>query len=137
MLFSCSVVSDSLQPHGLQHSRPPCPSLTPGVHSNSCSPRDPRRDSRGERSPWLPLETRPDSPGVHIWAPCLQFHGPRAGTLRFVRGAVVRSTCTGSLSCGAREVWSPCAWRGGARHGSRVTEGFFPPNCSAVLRIFF
>ena len=25
-------------------------------------PRDPRRDSRGERSPWLPLETRPDSP---------------------------------------------------------------------------
>ena len=27
--FSCSVVSDSLQPHGLQHARPPCPSLTP------------------------------------------------------------------------------------------------------------
>ena len=27
------------------------------------APRDPRRDSRGERSPWLPLETRPDSPG--------------------------------------------------------------------------
>ena len=27
-------------------------------------PRDPRRDSRGERSPWLPLETRPDSPGA-------------------------------------------------------------------------
>ena len=26
------------------------------------APRDPRRDSRGERSPWLPLETRPDSP---------------------------------------------------------------------------
>ena len=33
--FSCSVVSDSLWPHGLQHARPPCPSLTPGVHSNS------------------------------------------------------------------------------------------------------
>ena len=27
------------------------------------APRDPRRDSRGERSPWLPLETRPDSRG--------------------------------------------------------------------------
>ena len=25
--FSCSVVSDSLRPHGLQHARPPCPSL--------------------------------------------------------------------------------------------------------------
>ena len=34
--FSCSVVSSSLQPHGLQHSRPPCPSSTPGVYSDSC-----------------------------------------------------------------------------------------------------
>ena len=31
--FSRSVLSDSLQPHELQHVRPPCPSLTPGVHS--------------------------------------------------------------------------------------------------------
>ena len=34
--FSCSVVSDSLQPHESQHARPPCPSPTPGVHSNPC-----------------------------------------------------------------------------------------------------
>ena len=34
--FSCSVVSDSLQPHEPQHARPPCPSPTPGVYSNSC-----------------------------------------------------------------------------------------------------
>ena len=34
--FSHSVVSDSLWPHGLKHARPPCPSPTPGVHSNSC-----------------------------------------------------------------------------------------------------
>ena len=34
--FSSSVVSISLQPHELQHARPPCPSPTPGVHSNSC-----------------------------------------------------------------------------------------------------
>ena len=34
--FSCSVVSDSLRLHGLQHARPPCPSLAPGVYSNSC-----------------------------------------------------------------------------------------------------
>ena len=33
--FSCSVVSDPLQPHGLQHARPPCPSPTPRVYSNS------------------------------------------------------------------------------------------------------
>ena len=34
-LSSRSVVSDSLQPHELQHARPPCPSPTPGVHSDS------------------------------------------------------------------------------------------------------
>ena len=33
--ISCSVVSDSLQPHESQHTRPPCPSPTPGVHSDS------------------------------------------------------------------------------------------------------
>ena len=34
--FSCSVVSNSLWPHGLQHARLPCPSLAPGTYSNSC-----------------------------------------------------------------------------------------------------
>ena len=34
--FSRSVVSDSLQPHGLQHARLRCPSPTPGAYSNSC-----------------------------------------------------------------------------------------------------
>jgi len=34
--FSCSVVSDSLRPHGLQYTRPPCPSPILRVYSNSC-----------------------------------------------------------------------------------------------------
>ena len=34
--FSCSVVSDSLWPHGLQHSRLPCPSPSPRAYSRSC-----------------------------------------------------------------------------------------------------
>ena len=34
--FSHSVVSDSLQPYGLQHVRPPCPSPAPRFHSNLC-----------------------------------------------------------------------------------------------------
>ena len=34
--FSCSVMSDSLWPHGLQHTRLPCPSPTLGACSNSC-----------------------------------------------------------------------------------------------------
>ena len=36
VLFSCSVMSDSLPPHESQHARPPCPSPTPGAYSNSC-----------------------------------------------------------------------------------------------------
>ena len=35
-LFSCSVMSDSLRPRGLQHARLPCPSLSPGAYSDSC-----------------------------------------------------------------------------------------------------
>ena len=34
--FTHSVMSESLQPHGLQHARPPCPSPTPRVYSDSC-----------------------------------------------------------------------------------------------------
>ena len=34
--FSCSVMSNSWQPHELQHARPPCPSPALGVHPNSC-----------------------------------------------------------------------------------------------------
>ena len=35
-MFSCSVMSDSLRPHGLQHTRLPCPSSSPKGCSNSC-----------------------------------------------------------------------------------------------------
>ena len=37
--FSRSVISDSLRPHASQHARPPHPSPTPGVHTNSCPKR--------------------------------------------------------------------------------------------------
>ena len=39
--FSCSVVSDSSWPHGPQDARPPCPSPTPRVYSNSCPSNHP------------------------------------------------------------------------------------------------
>ena len=35
--FSCSVMSDSLRSHGLQHARPPRPSPTPEIYPNSCA----------------------------------------------------------------------------------------------------
>ena len=53
-----SVVSDSLWPHELQHARPPCPSPTPGVHSDSCPlsqwchPLISRQEERGRCGEW-------------------------------------------------------------------------------------
>ena len=37
LLLSCQAVSNSLQPHGLQHTRPPCPTLSSRVCPSSCS----------------------------------------------------------------------------------------------------
>ena len=53
--FICSVMSDSLQPHGLQHTRLPCPSPPPGACSNSCpSISDTIQASHPLSSPLLP-----------------------------------------------------------------------------------
>ena len=53
--FSRSVVSNSSWPHELQHARPPCPSPTPGVHSNSCPLSQWRHLTISSWHPLLPL----------------------------------------------------------------------------------
>ena len=74
--FSRSVVSDSLRPHELQHARPPCPSPTPGVHSEShsssqwCHPAIP--SSVVPFSSWP--HSLPASESFPMCHPCL-FHG--------------------------------------------------------------
>ena len=52
------------------------------------APREPRRDSRGERSPWLPLETRPDSPGddEDLREPLVRRQGSQV-SMRVARGS--------------------------------------------------
>ena len=52
--FSCSVMSTSLRPHGLQHARPPCPSPIPRVYSNSCPLSDAIQPSHPLSSPSPP-----------------------------------------------------------------------------------
>ena len=57
--FSRSVMSDSLRPHGSHHARPPCPSPTSRVHSDSCpSVRDAIQQSHPLSSP-SPLAPNP------------------------------------------------------------------------------
>ena len=57
--FSRSVMSDSLWPHELQHARPPCPSPTPRVHSNSCPLS--RWCHPAISSSFIPFSSRPQS----------------------------------------------------------------------------
>ena len=57
--FSCSVMSDSSRPHESQHTRPPCPSPTPGVHSNSCPSS--QRCHPAISSPVIPFSYCPQS----------------------------------------------------------------------------
>ena len=65
--FSCSVMSNSLRPHGLQQARPPCPSPTPQVYSNSCP-----------LSQWCHLTI---SPSVVPFSSCLQSF-PESGSFQ-------------------------------------------------------
>ena len=60
--FSRSVMSDSLRPHESQHARPPCPSPTPGVHSNS---RHRVSDSIQPSHPLSSLSPPTSSPSQH------------------------------------------------------------------------
>ena len=66
--FSCSVVSDSLQPHELQNARPPCPSSTPRVHSDSRpSSSDAIQLSHPLSSPSLPAPSPSQHQSLFQW----------------------------------------------------------------------
>ena len=71
-------------------------------------------------TPWTAAHQAPLSMGFPIQETRVATR-EESGVLGFPsrRGLTPR----GSLACGAREVRSPCAWRGGARPGSRVTGG--------------
>ena len=64
--FSCSVVSDSLWPHESQHSRPPCPSPTPGVHLNSCASSQWCHPAIS--SSVVPFSSCPQSPSIRVFS---------------------------------------------------------------------
>ena len=100
--FSRSVVSDSLQPHESQHARPPCPSPTPGVHSNSCS------------SSWWCHPAISSS--VVPFSSCLQSF-PASGSFPMSQlfawgGQSTGVSALASVLPKKSQVWSPWEWTG-------------------------
>ena len=98
--FSCSVVSDSLQPHGLQHARPPCPSPTPGACWNSCP-----------LSQWCHLTI---SSSVLPFSSCLQsFPASFQMSQLFTWGSQsIRVSASTSVLPMNTQDWSPLEWTG-------------------------
>ena len=100
--FSHSVMSDFLRPHELQHARPPCPSPTPGVYSNSCP-----------LSQWCHPTT---SSSVIPFSSCLQSF-PASGSFQmsqlFASGSqsIEVSASTSVLPMNT-QGWSPSEWTG-------------------------
>ena len=100
--FSRSIMSDSLWPHGPQHSRPPCPSPTPRVYANSC-----------------PLSWRwhpPISSSVVPFSSCLQTF-PASGPFQMSQlfpsgGQSIRVSASISVLPMNTQEWSPLGWTG-------------------------
>ena len=100
--FSHSVVSDSLQLHGLQHARPPCPSPPPGVHPNPCA-----------LSRWCHPTT---SSSVVPFSSCPQSF-PVSGSFQMSQlfasaGQSIRVSASASGLPMNTQDWSPLGWTG-------------------------
>ena len=100
--FSHSVVSDSLRPHESQHAKPPCPTPTPGVHSNSCPLS--RWCHPAVSSSVVPFSSCPQSLSASESFPMSQL---------FTWGG----QCTGVSALASflpkkSQVWSPSEWTG-------------------------
>ena len=126
--FSHSVISDSLRPHESQHARPPCPSPTPGVHSDSCP------------SSWwchpaisssvIPLSSCPQSLPASEFFPMSQLFawGGQSTGISALSSFLLKKSQGWSLQNGL--VGSPCSPR--YSQESSPTPQFKSINCSAL-----
>ena len=100
--FSCSVMSDSLQSHEPQDTRPPCPSPTPGVHPNPCP-----------SSRWCHPAI---SSSFIAFSSCLQSF-PASGSFLMSqfftsRGQSIGASASASVLPMNTQDWSPLGWTG-------------------------
>ena len=112
--FSPSVVSDSLQPHGLQHARPPCPSPAPRVYSNSCP-----------LSRWC-HPTMSSSVIPFSWLQSFPASGSFQMSQLLVSGgqSIGVSASTSDLQMNTQD-WSPVGWTGWISLQSKGLSGVF------------
>ena len=99
--FSCSVVSDSSRPHGLEHSRPPCPPPTPRTCSNSCP---------------LSCWCHPTTSSCRPLSSCLQSF-PLSGSFPMTQfftsgGQSIRVSASASVFPMNIQDWFPLGWTG-------------------------
>ena len=123
---SCSVVSDFLWPHELQHARPPCPSPTPGVHPNSCP-----------LSPWCHLTI---SSSVIPFSSCLQSF-PTSGSFQMSQllasgGQNIEVSASTSVLPMSTQEWFPLGWIGWIALQSKGLSRVFS-NTTAQKHQFF
>ena len=100
--FSRSVVSDSLRPHESQNARPPCPSPTPRVHSNSCPSSQWCHPAIS--SSVIPFSSCPQSLPASGSFPMSQLFTSRGQSIRVSASASVLPMNT--------QDWSPLGWTG-------------------------
>ena len=102
ILFSHSVMSDSLWPHELRHARPPCSSPTPGDYPNSCPST--RRCLPAISSSVVPFSSCPQSLPASESFPMSQlfaWHGQSIGV-----------SASASVLPMNNQDWSPLGWTG-------------------------
>ena len=105
--FSHSVVSDSLWPHESQHARPPCPSPTPGVHSNSCPSMMDSQPSSDAIQPSHPLSSpSPPAPNPSQHQSFCQWVNSAGG------GQSIGVSALASVLPMNTQDWSPLGWTG-------------------------
>ena len=100
--FSCSIISNSLWRHGLQHIRFPCPSLSPGAYLNSCPLRQ-----------WCHLTI---SSSIFPFSSCLQSF-PASGSFPMSQffasdGQSIGDSASSSVLPKSIQGWFPLGWTG-------------------------
>ena len=121
-----SVMSDSLWPHGLQHTRLPCPSLTPGVYANSCP-----------SSRWCHPAT---SFSVIPFSSQLQSF-PASGSFQMSQfftsgGQSIRASASASVLSGNIQDWFPLGWTGWISQESSPIPHFKSINASVLSFLY-